>query len=216
MTEALVNISDLTIHISTKITVVCEIVSMMIATECLEDRPFLDVILDTKYCRMTGQERRQSAKPDLSYKIMYARKDRRDSYVEGGGSDKEEEPHDIPWIRAVTGNEEDHVEDDEDIGVIALLRLKEIRCHNCGVSETVQWRRGWNSHPLCNPCGLRYQKSQYCCYCNYVYTRQELNSERGLWSVCQICGRASHVACMLRTETEISRTCIRCRTNDWE
>ena len=36
---------------------------------------------------------------------------------------------------------------------------RDMACHQCGVQETPEWRRGPDgSHTLCNACGLRFSK----------------------------------------------------------
>lgn len=63
---------------------------------------------------------------------------------------------------------------DVTLGAYFISHLNQI-CENCGVTETPQWRKGWYSNVLqhtvllCNKCGLKYMKNQFCPYCMYVY-----------------------------------------------
>jgi DNA-directed RNA polymerase subunit RPC12/RpoP len=47
---------------------------------------------------------------------------------------------------------------------------------------------------LCNKCGLKYHKSQYCPYCRYIYGKETEKSPQ-VWLTCSSCGRWAHVGC---------------------
>jgi len=89
---------------------------------------------------------------------------------------------------------------DEDVLLGAYL-MTHIRpyCENCGTLETPQWRKGWFSEVLnrsvflCNACGIKYQKNQFCPYCKFIYGKQYKTSN--VWQVCSTCGRCVHVEC---------------------
>lgn len=73
-------------------------------------------------------------------------------------------------------------------------------CENCGTFETPQWRKGWYSEMLgrsvllCNACGLKYHKNQFCPYCRYVYGKEQDRVRDG-WLTCGHCGRWVHGEC---------------------
>lgn len=98
---------------------------------------------------------------------------------------------------------------DEERGAYLLMRLKS-RCCACGTTVTSQWRKGWsNDIKLCNACGLRYCKGQYCFHCGALYGIKELKMDH--WKICTKCGRATHIECMLQKEKSLHKTCKRCR-----
>eukprot|EP00211_Chloroparvula_japonica_P016102 CAMPEP_0119131932 /NCGR_PEP_ID=MMETSP1310-20130426/10962_1 /TAXON_ID=464262 /ORGANISM="Genus nov. species nov., Strain RCC2339" /LENGTH=200 /DNA_ID=CAMNT_0007122529 /DNA_START=128 /DNA_END=730 /DNA_ORIENTATION=- len=97
-----------------------------------------------------------------------------------------------------------------DISLGAYL-LQSLCCHceNCGSTNTPQWRKGWYSKVLgkhvllCNACGLKYSKNQFCPYCYFVYSRSSKNKhddrEAGRqWLSCQRCQRWVHLDCEQR------------------
>jgi len=77
------------------------------------------------------------------------------------------------------------------------------KCENCGLTDTPQWRKGWYSDVLgrsvllCNKCGLKYHKNQYCPYCHFVYGK-ELDRSSQEWLSCKQCGRVVHMACEVK------------------
>jgi len=87
-------------------------------------------------------------------------------------------------------------------------------CENCGTFDTPQWRKGWQSDVLgravllCNACGLKYHKNQYCPYCHYVYGKEQEKqvncSDCTDWLTCQSCGRWCHAECERRYGNEKS------------
>lgn len=74
-------------------------------------------------------------------------------------------------------------------------------CENCATYDTPQWRTGWYSDVLgrpvllCNACGLKYHKNQFCPYCFYVYGNREHNKTFNTWLTCTKCDRMVHVDC---------------------
>jgi GATA zinc finger len=84
-----------------------------------------------------------------------------------------------------------------------LLQTLVLHCENCGASESPQWRRGWYSTVLqkhvllCNGCGIKYSKQQFCSYCYYVYNKRTERLQRSLnqWLCCGTCQRWVHRAC---------------------
>jgi len=75
-------------------------------------------------------------------------------------------------------------------------------CENCGTLNTPQWRKGWFSEVLqhsvllCNACGLKYHKNQFCPYCKFVYGKEQKLSN--LWLICETCARWVHIECEKR------------------
>jgi len=91
--------------------------------------------------------------------------------------------------------------DEQDVllGAYLIAHLRNI-CENCGINETPQWRKGWWSDTLnrytmlCNKCGLKYHKNQFCPYCRYVYGK-ETDKNASVWLTCNSCGRWVHINC---------------------
>lgn len=81
-----------------------------------------------------------------------------------------------------------------DYQVALLLFALRFRCVACKVTSTPQWRKGWHGLPLCNACGLKFQKNQYCDYCFAIYGGKDFDPS--IWVRCEKCGRASHVKCI--------------------
>ncbi|PRP87497.1 hypothetical protein PROFUN_00708 [Planoprotostelium fungivorum] len=93
---------------------------------------------------------------------------------------------------------------DETAGAYLISHLRPY-CENCGTFETSQWRKGWTSglltHSvlLCNACGLKYHKNQYCPFCHYIYGKEdEKQTQKEDWLVCRSCGRRCHKECELK------------------
>jgi hypothetical protein len=92
----------------------------------------------------------------------------------------------------------------EDInrGAIFLTHLKP-HCENCNAYETPQWRKGWfnetlqHNIELCNACGLKFAKGQYCPYCKFIYGKEHTKSPQD-WLSCVQCGRLTHLECELK------------------
>jgi hypothetical protein len=86
-------------------------------------------------------------------------------------------------------------------------------CAHCKTTVTPLWRKGWslNSKPvsLCNACGIRYSKNQFCPHCYYIYNKLEepynaderrpdlLAPNRSIptWIRCEQCFRWVHFKC---------------------
>lgn len=88
--------------------------------------------------------------------------------------------------------------DDVVFGAYLMSHLRS-HCENCGTFDTPQWRKGWFSNVLnhsvllCNACGLKFHKGQFCPYCHYVYGKENKISEG--WITCDDCGRWVHEEC---------------------
>ncbi|PRP79492.1 hypothetical protein PROFUN_12860 [Planoprotostelium fungivorum] len=89
------------------------------------------------------------------------------------------------------------------MGSYLLAHLKTY-CENCGVTETPQWRKGWHSEifhrpvALCNACGIKFSKQQYCGYCHYIYGKEQEKLhriEQDEWLSCTTCNRWTHSEC---------------------
>jgi len=96
-------------------------------------------------------------------------------------------------------------DNDSDIalGVCFLSHLRHF-CENCGTYDTPQWRKGWRSEVLnrcvllCNACGLKYHKNQYCPYCKFIYGKEQDKIVSKDWISCQSCARWVHTTCEKR------------------
>jgi hypothetical protein len=90
--------------------------------------------------------------------------------------------------------------DSVNIAAYILAHLKPI-CENCHCTTTPQWRKGWVSDLLdryvwlCNKCGIKYAKSQYCPHCKEIYSKDRNLYEPLKWYSCQHCGRWVHRNC---------------------
>ena len=84
------------------------------------------------------------------------------------------------------------------IGIYLINHLKP-HCENCYTNDTPQWRKGWYSYilkknvPLCNACGIKYNKSQYCKICHFIYDKKFSNGE--LFNICNLCKVWIHKKC---------------------
>jgi len=86
------------------------------------------------------------------------------------------------------------------LGAYLISHLQQ-RCENCGTPETPQWRKGWfstllnRSVVLCNACGLKYNKNQFCPFCMYVYYKEVDKKSKHTWLSCETCHRWVHIEC---------------------
>jgi len=96
--------------------------------------------------------------------------------------------------------------DDEVVGAFLLTSLQEqqqsLSCKNCETTSTPLWRKGWidsssgKTVSLCNACGLKYSKNQFCPYCKYIYKmNQDIHAQRRNWLNCGQCKRWVHAEC---------------------
>lgn len=106
------------------------------------------------------------------------------------------------------------------MGAYLISHMRQV-CENCGTFSTPQWRKGWfsevlNRHcQLCNACGLKYHKNQYCPYCRFVYGKEHDKIAEG-WLSCQTCGRWVHQSCETKfngsvVEIDAYYSCPGCR-----
>jgi len=85
------------------------------------------------------------------------------------------------------------------LGAYLMSHLRQ-HCENCGTFVTPQWRKGWFSEVLnhsvllCNACGLKFHKGQFCTYCKFVYGKEQKLSS-SIWLTCDQCGRCVHREC---------------------
>jgi len=93
-------------------------------------------------------------------------------------------------------------------------------CDNCGTMNTPQWRKGWysdllqHSVLLCNACGLKYHKNQFCPYCKFVYGKESKVSS--VWLICDTCARWVHGECEKRFgghSHDVHYSCPDCRAS---
>jgi hypothetical protein len=67
-------------------------------------------------------------------------------------------------------------------------------CDSCGVQKTTMWRSYKISEnvtvQMCNACGLRFKKGQYCPVCLKVYYSNAPTPET--WKQCRSCGQWTH------------------------
>jgi hypothetical protein len=97
------------------------------------------------------------------------------------------------------------------------------KCEQCGTAETPQWRKGWDSSithravNLCNACGLKWAKKQFCPYCRYIYRRDQDKYSVNKWVGCVSCPRYVHVECERAAGFEVVSSvpyrCPECRTS---
>jgi len=101
---------------------------------------------------------------------------------------------------------------DIDLGAYLISHMRHL-CENCGTFNTPQWRKGWYSDVLsrsvllCNACGLKYHKNQFCPYCKYVYGKEHDKTEDG-WLTCQTCGRWVHIECERKHNSGLDEVAI--------
>lgn len=98
--------------------------------------------------------------------------------------------------------------DDVFIGAYLLSQLctrSVPTCVNCHTRRTPLWRKGWRDGILkrdvllCNACGLKYSKRQYCCYCKFIYNmKEDVLSQQSNWMDCDSCRRWVHIDCELK------------------
>jgi len=103
------------------------------------------------------------------------------------------------------------------LGAYLMSHLRQ-HCENCGTLQTPQWRKGWFSEVLnhsvllCNACGLKYHKNQFCPYCKYVYGKEQKISN--VWLTCEHCARWVHVECETKyggNQNRMPYACPDCR-----
>lgn len=74
-------------------------------------------------------------------------------------------------------------------------------CGHCEVNKSPLWRKGWYddilSHNivLCNACGIKFSKNQYCFVCKYIYNHRDVVRNPD-WIYCNICDRYTHIDCL--------------------
>lgn len=93
------------------------------------------------------------------------------------------------------------INDEDSNCAFLLLHLKPF-CEACGSTETPQWRKGWHSDilgkkiTLCNKCGLKYVKNQFCPYCMKIYSFEcGRKFDSTIWIKCCSCNRLVHRKC---------------------
>jgi len=92
------------------------------------------------------------------------------------------------------------------LGAYLMSHLRNA-CENCSTTYTPQWRKGWYSEILnrsvllCNACGIKWAKKQFCPYCNYIYGK-EVDRQSDAWLVCTSCSRWVHFDCEKRHREE--------------
>jgi GATA zinc finger len=102
------------------------------------------------------------------------------------------------WAAQLPGDE-DVQSPDVLLGAYLLGHLHPHTCEHCGTHETPQWRKGWVSDVLqrsvllCNACGIKYHKNQYCSYCREIYGKDV--REGAEWIGCNTCGKLVHRKC---------------------
>lgn len=85
------------------------------------------------------------------------------------------------------------------LGAYLLGHLETHTCESCGTHETPQWRKGWVSDVLgrsvllCNACGIKYHKNQFCTYCREIYGKDVREGTE--WVGCQSCEKLMHRKC---------------------
>ncbi|PRP73172.1 hypothetical protein PROFUN_03486 [Planoprotostelium fungivorum] len=84
-------------------------------------------------------------------------------------------------------------ESDINFGAYLISHFRQY-CENCQACETPQWRKGWYSEMLgrsvllCNACGLKYHKNQYCYHCHFIYGKEQeklIGLEQDDWVSCK-------------------------------
>jgi len=96
------------------------------------------------------------------------------------------------------------------LGAYLINHLRS-HCENCGTFNTPQWRKGWfstvlnRSVLLCNACGLKYHKNQFCPHCMFVYSKEHDRVSNG-WLVCSFCTRWVHNDCEVKHGTYFKTT----------
>eukprot|EP01115_Flamella_aegyptia_P001448 TRINITY_DN123_c0_g1_i1.p1 TRINITY_DN123_c0_g1~~TRINITY_DN123_c0_g1_i1.p1 ORF type:complete len:179 (+),score=45.73 TRINITY_DN123_c0_g1_i1:325-861(+) len=90
------------------------------------------------------------------------------------------------------------------LGAYLMAHLRNT-CENCGTTNTPQWRKGWYSALLgrtvllCNACGIKYAKNQFCSHCNFIYSKEHGNHhDSDIWLTCATCYRWTHIDCEKR------------------
>lgn len=109
-----------------------------------------------------------------------------------------------PHISCLWGTDVKENETADVFGAHLLYNMQK-HCANCGTPSTPLWRKGWEDNvlgrslSLCNACGLKYAKNQYCPYCMFVYKLNvDVHSHRAEWVACSTCPRWVHAQCEKR------------------
>lgn len=91
-------------------------------------------------------------------------------------------------------------------------------CVNCGVKQTSCWRsitdNKGNRFDLCNKCGLKYRKGNFCQCCLYIYYVSETKNDSSddTWVKCLYCPRKSHKVCLEKqSENNVLYICNNCK-----
>jgi hypothetical protein len=109
----------------------------------------------------------------------------------------------------IESDQEEYLDSDLYAAALILTRIRK-GCTNCGAQTSPTWRFGWYYEPLrkhvslCNACGLKYSKKQYCAGCKFIYGnncqhRQEMLD--GKWFRCSGCNHYSHTKCLVEEKT---------------
>lgn len=103
-----------------------------------------------------------------------------------------------------------------------------IWCYNCNTTTSPEWRYCprpcrihndklylCNQQYLCNACGLRYYKGQYCPLCYVVYYQKDTNNIS--WKNCIKCNNWTHRYCIKQSTASnyikddyICKKCVNC------
>jgi hypothetical protein len=90
-------------------------------------------------------------------------------------------------------------------GVYILSIFKSPLCYNCNTRKTPQWRKGTIKNDLkvdlCNACGIKYHKNQFCSYCYRIYNKGLRNPRH--YMVCTCCRRWDHIGCLKQATSSI-------------
>jgi len=99
-----------------------------------------------------------------------------------------------------------------------LLYYLKKHCASCGAPL---WRKGWHNKflghhlSLCNACGLKYNKGQYCPICMYVYNIYDVRLRSNDCVKCINCYKYAHASCVQQSNL-LSYLCPACTETDTE